>query len=86
MRVNVIAKITQKVQKECLAKKSTTFETEIDGKSLVDQFECVVNVIGKVSKRKGLGDLWSQYEPQFKEVIDTWKQCSGTDDKLQVIL
>lgn len=51
-----------------------------------DQFECIVNYLGEVSKANNLGELWSRSEPQLKYHIENWKLCPNSSKKVLVYL
>lgn len=54
--------------------------------SLPEQFQCLVDVVGDISKNNGLEELWSKNQPQLQQHLDSWKGCANVDGKLQQIL
>lgn len=53
---------------------------------IVQVFECLATVIGKVSNASGFSELWLQSEPVVKYHLDKWMKCPQAGDKLAVIL
>lgn len=84
--------IKNEVVSECFENSATFFdlEEENDGadvyESIPEQFECIAEVLGDVSKANGLEDLWSKTEPQLTDRISKWKECPNAGNKFLVIL
>lgn len=53
---------------------------------LPEQFQCIVNVLGDVSKANGLEELWSKSQPQLQLHIDNWKRCDNLENKVARLL
>lgn len=87
--------IKEKVVSECFEQPHASFfdmpdevEDQIEefDASLPEQFECIVGVIGDVSKANGLEELWTKTEPQLLDRLNKWKQCPSAGNKFLVIL
>lgn len=78
-------KIRNDFQSKCV-NKFAVFEDELDAPSLPDQFQCIVSVLGDVSKANGLGDQWAVYEPKFQKRIDAWKQCDKAGNNIEIAM
>jgi len=59
---------------------------EIAAAPLPEQFQCIVNVLGDVSKANGLEELWSKSQPQFQLHIDNWRRCDNLENKVARVL
>lgn len=59
---------------------------EFTGAPLPEQFQCLVDVLGDVSTKNGLKELWSKSQPQLQHHIDNWKACKSVENKLQQYL
>lgn len=85
----LVKEIQEKIAAKCL-KKEATFDMFEDADSLAtslpEQFQCLADVLGEVSKRNGLEDLWSITHPNLQEHLDNWKRCGSAGGKLQVIM
>lgn len=79
-------RIREKIMDKCM-KRTSFFEEETTFRtSLVDQFQCLVDVLGKVSKDNDLKGLWTKNKPQFQTHLDSWKKCADEENKLDLIL
>lgn len=54
--------------------------------SFAEQFQCIADVLGEVSKANGMEEMWSRTQPQLQLHIDNMKQCSSAGNKFMVIL
>lgn len=54
--------------------------------SLPDQFQCFVDVIGDVSIKNGLGELWSKSQPLLQLHLDNWQRCKNIENKFLNLL
>lgn len=54
--------------------------------SLPEQFSCIVDVLGDVSKSNNMDELWSKTQPQLKLHIDNWKACENVENKVAKLL
>lgn len=54
--------------------------------SLPEQFQCLVDVVGEISKNNGLEELWSKSQPQLQQHLDSWRGCANVEGKLPQIL
>lgn len=59
---------------------------EVFDQSPADQFQCIADYMGVVSKENGMGELWSHTEPILKRHINDWKSCSQVSNKVLFIL
>jgi len=50
------------------------------------EFECLADVLGKVSQLHDLDALWKQSQPQLEHHIAKWEQCGNAGNALLVIL
>lgn len=49
-------------------------------------FQCLVDVVGKVSKENGLSNLWLPSEPVIKNHLAKWLKCPEAGNKKAVLL
>lgn len=88
----MVKEIKGKIVNECFEEHATFFDLEEEEEveefqaTLPEQFECLVEVLGDVSKANGLEDLWSKTEPQVLDRLNKWKQCPNAGNKFLVIL
>lgn len=59
---------------------------EFAAESLPDQFQCLVDVVGDISKHNGLEELWSRSQPKLQQHLDSWRGCANVEGKLPQIL
>lgn len=57
-----------------------------DNSNVVEQFQCLVSVLGNVSKDNGLSELWSRSEPVLQYHLNNWRKCSDLNNKLAEFL
>lgn len=81
------------VENEILNEVVNAIKSEIENENevqtqgtLPEQFECVVDVIGEISKSNGLEETWSKTEPLLRDRISKWKQCQYAGNKFLIIL
>lgn len=53
---------------------------------IVQGFQCLINVVAKISNANGLSNLWLQAEPVVNYHLEKWLNCPQAGDKLAVIL
>ncbi|XP_055306902.1 uncharacterized protein LOC129571162 [Sitodiplosis mosellana] len=89
-RRELVKEIKDKVVAECFKENAVFFDLDDQAEefqaSFPEQFECIVDVLGDVSKANGLGELWSKTEPQVRHRIGNWKQCPNAGNKFLVLL
>lgn len=61
---------------------STEEDEEHTTSPITDQYQCLVDVLGDVSERNGLGRHWSEHQKQIQLHLDNWKACEKLDSKL----
>ena len=73
---------------KCFKKPNFYFDVDEEtyAPSIAEQFECVIGALGEASKANDMTNEWMEYEPQFKQHLNAWKQCSNAGGKLQTIL
>lgn len=49
---------------------------QVIASSFVEQFECLVDTLGRVSEQNGLEDLWLMSLPNIQKRINQWKLCA----------
>lgn len=54
--------------------------------SFVEQFQCLVDVLGQVSKAHGLEELWGKTGPVLEHHIKKWGECANVENKYARIL
>lgn len=59
---------------------------EFAADSLPEQFQCLVDVVGDISKKNGLEELWSKSQPQLQQHLDSWRGCANVEGKFPQIL
>lgn len=73
-------KLVEKVSDKCFVFEDT-FET-----TPIDEIQCIVDVLGEVSKTNGLDEVWSSYQPAFQRHIDKLKNCPNAGSKIMRIM
>lgn len=81
-----LREIQKKIVNQCLKGHFSEEFDEFAAAPLPEQFQCIVNVLGDVSKANGLEELWSKSQPQFQLHIDNWKRCDNLENKVARIL
>lgn len=80
--------IQKKIVNQCL--RSNFLEEDVSEEfaavPLPEQFQCIVNVLGDVSKANGLEELWSKSQPQMQLHIDNWRRCDNLENKVARLL
>lgn len=61
-------------------------DEEFAGEPLPEQFQCLVDVLGDVSTKNGLNELWSKSQPQLQLHLNSWKACKNVESKFQQYL
>lgn len=79
-------RIREKIMDKCMKRNSFFEEENFTRTSLVDQFQCFVDVLGKVSKDNDLKDLWTRNKPEFQTHLDNWKKCADEDNEIDIVL
>lgn len=80
-------KLRKQIFNKCFEERTPFFdETETRDGSIVDQFQCLVDVLEDVSKANGMEDMWSKAQPQLQSRLDKWRGCANAGNKLMVIL
>lgn len=79
--------IREEVVAECF-ESSELFElaAETFAPSFAEQFQCIADVLGEVSKANGLEEIWSRTQPQLQLHIDNMKGCANAGNKFLIIL
>lgn len=52
---------------------------------LTEQFECILNAVGKASMMNDMTDEWKQFQPKFNHYLNAWKQCKRVDGKIETL-
>lgn len=53
---------------------------------IVEGFQCLVDVVKRISNENGLADLWSQSEPVIQYFLNKWLNCPQAGGKWAVFL
>nr|ABE73358.1 small secreted gut protein G10K2 [Mayetiola destructor] len=68
---------------------SSPFTLELINKNvfiIVKRFQCLIDVIKRISNDNGLADQWSQSEPVIQYFLNRWLNCHQAGRKWAVIL
>lgn len=52
----------------------------------LELFRCAFGVLAQASKDNGLEELWSTFERQLQQNLDSWAECSTLENVLAVYL
>lgn len=79
-------KIREKVTKKCFEAEETFEFEDTFAPSVAEQFQCIADVLGQVSKDNGMEETWSRTQPILQRHIDNMKGCANAGKKIMVIL
>lgn len=79
-------KLREQMLAQCFEEHSLFADTETRDGSIADQFQCLADVLGDVSKANGMEDMWSKAQPKLQQRLDNWKGCASAENKIMVIL
>lgn len=59
---------------------------EVFDQSPADQFKCIADYLGEISKANGLTEEWARTEPILKRHIEDWQGCSQAQNKVLKVM